>query len=73
MKELGITLDKDNTDQQIKHVREDPDKKSLKGQFKKLFNENHTVKGIEQNPTKRRCKTDTAEGEANTDSFTTIG
>ena len=46
MKELGITLDKDNTDQRIKHVKEDPDIKSLKGQFKKLFNENHTVKGI---------------------------
>ena len=46
MKELGITLDKDNTYQRIKHVKEDPDIKLLKGQIKKLFNENHTVKGI---------------------------
>ena len=47
MKELGITLDKDNIDQRIKHVKEDPDIKSLKEHFKKPFNENHTVKGIE--------------------------
>ena len=47
MKELGITLDKDNIDQQINHVKEDPDIKSLKEQFKKLFIEKHTVKGIE--------------------------
>ena len=41
MKELGITLDKDNIDQRIKHVKEDTDIKSLKEQFKQLFNENH--------------------------------
>ena len=46
MKELGITLDRDNTDKRIKHVKEDTDIKSLKGQFKKLFHKNHTVKGI---------------------------
>ena len=46
MKELGKTLDKDNTEQRIKHVKEDPDIKALNGQFKKLFNENHTVKGV---------------------------
>ena len=49
MKELGITLNKDNTDQRIKHVKEDPDIKLLEGQFKRLFNENHTVKEIKFN------------------------
>ena len=43
---LGIMLDEDNIDPRIKHVSEDPDVKTLKRQFKKQFNENHTVKGI---------------------------
>ena len=46
MQELGITLDKDNIDQQIKQVKEDTDANLLKREFKSLFNENHTVKGI---------------------------
>ena len=55
MKELGITLDKNNTDQQKLHVKEDPDIKSLKGQFKKLFNENHTVKAIKVEIELKEC------------------
>ena len=44
MGKLGITLD---TGPQINHVKEDPDSTSLKRKFKKLFHENHTVKGLE--------------------------
>ena len=47
MKILGITLGKSNTDKQIHSIREDPDVKTLKKQFRKLFNENHTVNGLE--------------------------
>ena len=47
MKKLGITLEKSNTDTQINSIREDPDVKMLKKQFRKLFNENHTVNGLE--------------------------
>ena len=46
MKKLGKTINKDNIDPQIKHVREDPDETILKSQFQKLFNENHTVIGV---------------------------
>ena len=46
MKKLGITLEKSNTDTQINSIREDPDVKMLKKQFRKLFNENDTVNGL---------------------------
>ena len=47
MGKLGITLDTGKTGPQINHVMEDPDITSLKRKFKKLFHENHTVKGLE--------------------------
>ena len=47
MKKLGITLEKSNTDTQVNSIREDPDVKMLKKLFRKLFNENHTVNGLE--------------------------
>ena len=46
MEKLGITLDTGQTDPQINFVKEDPDITMLKRNFKKIFNENHTVKGI---------------------------
>ena len=47
MNKLGITLDTGETGPQINQVTEDPDITLLKKRFKKLFNENHTVKGLE--------------------------
>ena len=47
MGKLGITLDTGKTGPQINHVTEDPDITSLRRKFKKLFHENHTVKGLE--------------------------
>ena len=47
MKKLGITLETDKTVPQIQQIKEDPDITSLKTKFKKLFTENHTVKGLE--------------------------
>ena len=47
MKKLGITLEKSNTDTPINNIREDPDVKMLKKQFRKIFNDNHTVNGLE--------------------------
>ena len=47
MKKLGKTLEKSNTDTQINSIREDPDVKMLTKQFRKLFNENHTVNELE--------------------------
>ena len=47
MGKLGITLDTGKTGPQINHVMEDPGITSLKRKFKKLFHENHTVKGLE--------------------------
>ena len=44
---LGITLDTNKIDPQVNHVIEDSDITVLKKRFKKLFNENHTVNGIE--------------------------
>ena len=74
MKELGITSDKDNIDQPIKHVKEDPDIKSLKEQFKKMVQRKSYSKGDRsRNPTERKRKTDTAKRETNTDPSTTIG
>ena len=47
MEKLGITLDTKKIDPQVNHVIEDLDVTVLKKRFKKLFNENHTVNGIE--------------------------
>ena len=47
MEELGITLDTGETGPQINQITEDPDITTLKKKFRKLFNENHTVNGIE--------------------------
>ena len=47
MKKLGITLETGRTDPQINRIVEDPDITTLKKNFKKLFHENHTVKGLE--------------------------
>ena len=48
MKKLGITLETGRTDPQINRIVEDPDITTLKRNFKKLFHENHTVKGLER-------------------------
>ena len=47
MEQLGKTLETGKTGPQIKHVTEDPDITTLKRKFKKLFHENHSVKGPE--------------------------
>ena len=47
MKKLGITLDTGKTDPQVNHIIQDPDTITLKGKFKKLFHESHTVEGLE--------------------------
>ena len=47
MEKLGITLDTGETGPQINQITEDPDITTLKRRFRKLFNENHTVNGIE--------------------------
>ena len=47
MEKLGITLDTNKIDPQVNHVIEDSDVTVLKKRFKKLFNKNHTVNGIE--------------------------
>ena len=47
MEKLGITLDNGETGPQINQITEDPDITTLKRRFRKLFNENHTVNGIE--------------------------
>ena len=74
MEKLGITLDTGKTGPQINHVIEDPKITVLKKIFKKLFNENHSVNGLEvKNTIKRGCKVDTTKRDANTDPLTTIG
>ena len=47
MKKLGITLETGKTVPQVHQMKEDPDETKLKTNFKKLFNENHTVNGLE--------------------------
>ena len=47
MEKLGITLDTVETGTQINQITEDPDITTLKRRFGKLFNEYHTVNGIE--------------------------
>ena len=47
MKKLIKTLDTSKFDPKINHITEDPDITILKRRFKKLFNENYTVNGIE--------------------------
>ena len=47
MEKLGITLDTGKIGPQENNVTEDPDLTTLKRRFKKLFNENYTVNGIE--------------------------
>ena len=47
MEKLGITLDTGKIGPQRNNVTEDPDITTLKRRFKKLFNENYTVNGIE--------------------------
>ena len=48
MKKLGITLETGRTVPQIYRVKEDPDVTTLKTKLIKLFNENHTVNGLEE-------------------------
>ena len=74
MEKLEITLDSSETGPQINPETEDPDKTVLRKRFKKLFNENHTVKGLEvKNTSEGRYKVDTTERKANTDRLATIG
>ena len=47
MKKLGITLETGKTVPQIHHIKKDPAETKLKTKFKKLFNENQTVKRLE--------------------------
>ena len=47
IEKLGITLDTGKIDPQINPITEVPDIAILERRFKKLFNENHTVDGIE--------------------------
>ena len=47
LEKLGKTLDTGKIGPQINNVTEDPDITTLKRRFKKLFNGNHTVNGIE--------------------------
>ena len=47
MKKLGITLETGTTVPQIHRIKEDTDVTKFKTKFKKLFNENHTVNGLE--------------------------
>ena len=47
MEKLGITLDTGETGPQINQITEDPDITTLKRRFRELFNEDHTVNGIE--------------------------
>ena len=47
MKKVGITLETVKTVPQVHRIKEDPDVPKLKTSFKKLFNENHTVNGLE--------------------------
>ena len=44
---MGITLDTNKINPQVNHVIEDSDVTVLRKRYKKLFNENHTVIGIE--------------------------
>ena len=44
---MGITLDTGKTGPQVNHIIEDPDITTVKRKFKKLFQENHTVEGLE--------------------------
>ena len=47
IEKLGITLDTGQTGPQINQITEDPDITTPKRRFRKLFNENHAVNGIE--------------------------
>ena len=47
MEKLGITLDTGKIGPKTNHITEEPDITILKRRFKKLFNEKHTVNGIE--------------------------
>ena len=47
MEKLGITLETGKTAPQIHQIKEDPVVTKLKTKFKKLFNETHTVNGLE--------------------------
>ena len=47
MKKLRITLETGETVPQVHQVKEDPDVTTLKTKFKKLFNKNRTVNGLE--------------------------
>ena len=47
MEKLGITMDTGKTDPQMNHITEDPDITILKRRFKKIFNENFNVNGLE--------------------------
>ena len=47
MEKLGITLDTNKINTQVNYLTEDSDVTVLMKRFKKLFNENHTVNGIE--------------------------
>ena len=47
MKKLGRTLETGKTVPQTHQLNGDPDETTLKTKFKKLFNENHTVNGLE--------------------------
>ena len=46
MKKLGLTQDTGRPDPKTNRVREDPVISLLKNKLKKLFKENHTVKGL---------------------------
>ena len=46
MKQLGIELITDKTTNKINAVTEDEDEKEIQNKFKKLFEENHTLKNM---------------------------
>ena len=47
IEKLGMTLETGKTVPQKHEIKEDPDVTKLKTKFKKLFNKNHTVSGLE--------------------------
>ena len=73
MEKLWITLETGKTVPQKHQIKEDPDITKLKTKFTKLFNENHTVNGLE---VKLQLEEDAKliqQKGSHTDTLTTIG
>ena len=73
MKRPGITFETCKTDPKIHQVKEDPDILTLKTKFKKLFNENHTVNGLEVKIQLNDVAKLNQQKKTNADSLTTVG